>query len=297
MKKKYYIHILFSLSFLTVSSCKSQTVAKLQNGGKDSVSYEIITDSVYAKHLDKYYYFQLLNVKHPNKVVQDSINKFIIENDASLRDLETQNINSYSLYFNRLKKLVSDNYKGKGYIRGAGVFGVAIKYNVALNQQKIFGITSRHLYRGASKNSIESFEFNLTTGSKFIKKEVFNDRIANLLDNLSLRILNSIKSELKSLKNDNNYLSDKDKKSYEMEYYNYIKSKEYQITELPQFHIVKTPERSGVKENNTLEIEFRIYKDGRVSYFADPYDSVFYTMKELEPYFTENFKSLIKLTH
>ncbi|WP_271783492.1 hypothetical protein [Aquimarina algiphila] len=297
MTKLHYICLLL-FGFFALQSCQSQKANTTANNNlksrqvvADAIAYHIIKDSVYCKGYedDVLREIELLQVEYHDKAVQDSLNNFFfrkqVESIGELNDLEGYNGSDFQVLKRNIKRFCSV----ETFDNAPSHINIA-EFEVILNRQNIFTIDIRN-YDWNGRGHIETYSFNLDTGKRFIDDEVFNDNIDNLFDDLSLRMLNTIKSDLEDIKNDND-LSDEDKKGYEEEYNNYIKDKQYQITTLPEWQIVIIPEWSGLKEKNTLGIEFRIYKNLGKVYFGDPYDSEFYTMKQMEPYLTEEFRSL-----
>ncbi|WP_064968182.1 hypothetical protein [Tenacibaculum ovolyticum] len=264
MKRKYYMRILFFLSFLTISSCKSQTVVKLQNEGKDSVSYEIITDSVYCARYENnkgYLKFELLKVAHHNKSVQDSLNIFFL-----LKQKESFEMSS------NIKVVDFKSFK-EGVLRSCGneVETPSLAwFDIVFNDRNVFTVGVIN-YDWNGKGHRVSYNFSLKTGKVLQLSDVFNAQLVRLLDDLKQRMLKDLEIDYKiSIKK--------------------IEKDKYRAKEL----------KKVIEEGFNSFYEFIINEKGIelfISFgkYASERRSFNLSFEELKPYLTKDFKEQIDI--
>ncbi len=277
MKMIYKIGILLFLSFFPNEVIQAQIHTTI---GNDSVSYEIVKESISCKvRLNKKYEFEVLKVSHPNKAVQDSINHFFFrlqyESIAGISDSQVD----YEMFEKALWQLCNDvEDENENY----WVYIDTGEFDVVLNSRNIFTVGFRN-YDVNGRGTMMLYSFNLNTGAILESSYIFNDKLNSLLNDLKQRTYEILKIEYKDL------VTESDGNDYDaIEVKEIIEAIEHgkSFNNLMGYQLI-------IGEKG-IEFEIHVGEYATNSYFHrnNPY-SYYFSFMELKPYLTEEFKKLI----
>jgi hypothetical protein len=164
----------------------------------DSVAYKIIKDSIYCKAINSYYHFKTLDVKHPNKKVEDSINSFFfLQQYESIADVTDLKID-LNILKNKLSSLCNYEYDVSTMHIDTGEF------DVVFNDLNIFSLDFIN-YDVNGRGLPMHYGFSLKTGKLLEDSDIFNNTSKSLIDNLKTKAFEILKEDYKNLlKNDTN---------------------------------------------------------------------------------------------